>query len=78
MTHNGPDNIMIFETGINLDMPRSSIQNALLEMNDNYLIQRDLICLHGKKLSSYSHGRLCRKITSTLSFEGQDDPEWSK
>ena len=31
----GPDNIVIFETGINLDMSRSSIQNALSEMNDS-------------------------------------------
>ena len=31
----GLDNIVICETGINLDMSRSSIQNALSEMNDN-------------------------------------------
>ncbi len=78
MTHNGPDIKELFETGINLDMSRSSIQNALSEMNDNYLIQRDCICLHGQKWSSYSHGLLCNKNTLTLSFEGQDDPELSK
>ena len=31
----GPDNIVLFGTGINLDMSRSSIQNALSEMSDN-------------------------------------------
>ena len=75
MTNNGPDNTVLFETGIILDMSRSSIQNSLSEMNDNWLIQRDYICLHGLKWSSFSHGRLCNKITLTLSFEGQNDPE---
>ena len=78
MTHNGPDNIVIFETGINIDASRSSIENVLSEMNDNSLIQRDNICLPGQKWSSYSHSRLYNKITVTLSFEGQDDPEWSQ
>ncbi len=30
------------------------------------------------KSYSYSHSRLCNKIILTLSFEGQDDPEWSE
>ena len=48
VTHNGPDDIVLFKTGIDLDMSRSSNQNALSEMNDNYLIQGDYICLHGQ------------------------------
>ena len=44
MTNNGPDNTVLFETGIILDMSRSSIQNALTEMNDIWMIQRDYIC----------------------------------
>ena len=46
MTHNGPVNIALLKTDIDLDMSRSSILNALSEMNDNSLIQRDCICLH--------------------------------
>ena len=35
VTHNGPDDIVLSKTGIALDMPRLSNQNALSEMNDN-------------------------------------------
>ncbi len=35
VTHNGPDEIVLFQTGTALDMSKSSKQNALSEMNDN-------------------------------------------
>ena len=35
VTHNGPDDIVLFKTGIALDMSRSSNQNAISDVNDN-------------------------------------------
>ena len=35
VTHNGTDDIVLFNNGIALDMSRSYNQNALSEMNDS-------------------------------------------